>query len=346
MRGFARRNHPLTPTPLPRVQGRGACRRASQSDRPAPRCPGPPRCALPPPGRGIELQRYRKDPSRRTTMERLAVLCVLLAVSLPAAVLAEGRRPMTIDDLFRFKRVADPQISPDGKLGRLRRRHRGPRRQQDFLHALARPRRTSGEPAAADQLPARRTAIRAGAPTASRSSSSPTAPATASSGSSTSTAARPGSSPRISTEAGNGHLVARRQADRLRLRGLSRILRQAVQGERRAQQETQGGDREEPRQGARSSRRLFFRHWDSYVEDKRQHLFVMPSRQGGEPRDVTPGDRDAYPTSDTSPSATISPSAPTASTCCSPRRPSSDEAWSTNYDICRVPVAAAARSRA
>ena len=51
--------------------------------------------------------------------------------------------------------------------------------------------------------------------------------------------------------------------------------------------------------------KLFFRHWDEYVEDKRQHLFVIsasPGRKPGEysePRDVTPGDRDAYPTSTT-----------------------------------------------
>src|ERR1019366_3434305 len=34
--------------------------------------------------------------------------------------------------------------------------------------------------------------------------------------------------------------------------------------------------------------RLFFRHWDEYVEDKRQHLFVMSFDDGkvGEPTDV------------------------------------------------------------
>ncbi|MFM8401865.1 MAG: hypothetical protein ACKOAH_28900, partial [Pirellula sp.] len=42
--------------------------------------------------------------------------------------------------------------------------------------------------------------------------------------------------------------------------------------------------------------RLFYRHWDSYVEDKRQHLFVI-NADGTDCRDVTPGDRDAYPTS-------------------------------------------------
>src|SRR5439155_12299335 len=55
--------------------------------------------------------------------------------------------------------------------------------------------------------------------------------------------------------------------------------------------------------------KLFYRHWDEYVEDKRQHLFVLDmqhdtqarsaSERNSEPRDVTPGDRDAFPTSDT-----------------------------------------------
>src|SRR5262245_6968297 len=55
---------------------------------------------------------------------------------------------------------------------------------------------------------------------------------------------------------------------------------------------------------ARVFTKLFYRHWDEWVEDKRLHLFVMatPTRsvsEGSEPKDVTPGDRDAYPTSDT-----------------------------------------------
>src|SRR5262245_64272983 len=46
-------------------------------------------------------------------MYRLPLLAVL-ACALPA-VAAETKRPMQVDDLFKFKRVADPQISPDGK---------------------------------------------------------------------------------------------------------------------------------------------------------------------------------------------------------------------------------------
>src|SRR5262249_7188056 len=47
-------------------------------------------------------------------MPRLLLLVALCLCAPPA--LAADRRPMQIDDLFKFKRVAEPQISPDGKL--------------------------------------------------------------------------------------------------------------------------------------------------------------------------------------------------------------------------------------
>ncbi len=88
---------------------------------------------------------------------------------------------------------------------------------------------------------------------------------------------------------------------------------------------------------ARVFTRLFYRHWDSWVEDKRQHLFVMPS-EGGEPRDVTPGDRDGYPTSTTfsvGDDFTFTPDSAALVYAAPPQR---DEAWSTNYDLYRVPI--------
>src|SRR5262245_52459818 len=46
-------------------------------------------------------------------MYRIAVTLLLLA---PVVCLAgEKARPMKVEDLFRFKRIADAQISPDGK---------------------------------------------------------------------------------------------------------------------------------------------------------------------------------------------------------------------------------------
>src|SRR5262249_25456597 len=88
--------------------------------------------------------------------------------------------------------------------------------------------------------------------------------------------------------------------------------------------------------------RLFFRHWDDYVGDKRQHLFVTSfdpaTATAGEPKDVTPGDRDAYPTSTTFSSGDDFTFSPDGKYLVFTAVPAKDEAWSTNYDICRVPV--------
>src|SRR6478752_10237600 len=47
-------------------------------------------------------------------MSRPIRLCLIVALAAGAPARAAGR-PMTIADLFAFQRVADPQISPDGK---------------------------------------------------------------------------------------------------------------------------------------------------------------------------------------------------------------------------------------
>jgi dipeptidyl aminopeptidase/acylaminoacyl peptidase len=88
---------------------------------------------------------------------------------------------------------------------------------------------------------------------------------------------------------------------------------------------------------ARVFNRLFFRHWNAYVEDRRQHLFVLPAA-GGEPRDVTPGDRDAYPTSVTFSLGDDFSFTPDGKHLVYTAVPEKNEAWSTNYDLCMVPV--------
>lgn len=89
--------------------------------------------------------------------------------------------------------------------------------------------------------------------------------------------------------------------------------------------------------------KLFYRHWDSYVEDKRQHLFVLPYDANAaegflEPRDVTPGDRDAFPTSSTFSSGDDFTFSPDGKYLVFSAVPEKDEAWSTNMDICRVSI--------
>ncbi len=90
---------------------------------------------------------------------------------------------------------------------------------------------------------------------------------------------------------------------------------------------------------ARVYTRLLERHWDRWGEGRRVHIFVQPV-SGGEPRDLTPGDRDAVPTSSTFSGGVdfaFSPDGREIAFTATPTPPHS-EAWSTNYDILIVPV--------
>jgi dipeptidyl aminopeptidase/acylaminoacyl peptidase len=274
-------------------------------------------------------------------MERASLLCAcLLVLAMPAAVrAAPERRPMKLADLFRFQRVADPQVSPDGKsvayvvtsvdlagnktssaiwlaatggggaprqLTNSGKKDNHPRWSPDSKHILFASNR-SGSP----QLWA---------------------------------IALTGGEARQLTTISTGAATGIWSPD-----GKSIAFVSAVFPEYSAKpfKESDGLNKKRADQieknpvKAKVFTRLFFRHWDSYVEDKRQHLFVMAwaAGKGGEPRDITPGDRDAYPTSDTfslGDDFTFSPDGKYLLYTAPPER---DEAWSTNYDICRVPVA-------
>jgi dipeptidyl aminopeptidase/acylaminoacyl peptidase len=92
---------------------------------------------------------------------------------------------------------------------------------------------------------------------------------------------------------------------------------------------------------ARLFTKLLYRHWDSWVEDKRQHLFVVPIAAdgvAGEPRDVTPGENDAVPTSSTFATGddfTFSPDG-TEVVFAAPPEILREQAWSTNHDLWSV----------
>lgn len=83
--------------------------------------------------------------------------------------------------------------------------------------------------------------------------------------------------------------------------------------------------------------KLFFRHWDEYVEDKRQHLFVC-NVDGSECRDITPGDRDSNPTSSTFSVGDDFTFSPNGEYVIFTAVPAKNEAWSTDYNICRLSI--------
>jgi dipeptidyl aminopeptidase/acylaminoacyl peptidase len=80
---------------------------------------------------------------------------------------------------------------------------------------------------------------------------------------------------------------------------------------------------------------LLYRHWDSFKRGKRSHLFVVPS-EGGDPKDLTPGDHDVPPFSLGDPTAfDFAPDSSEIVYACNTEKA---EALSTNNDLFIVPV--------
>ena len=93
---------------------------------------------------------------------------------------------------------------------------------------------------------------------------------------------------------------------------------------------------------------LLYRHWDSWVEGKRQHVFVVGVQDGaasGNPRDVTQGDNDGVPTSDTFSEGDEFAFSPDGKSLAftAPPVPTRTQAWNTNHDIYLVDLSTGAR---
>lgn len=102
--------------------------------------------------------------------------------------------------------------------------------------------------------------------------------------------------------------------------------------------------REKSKVKARVATQLLYRHWDSWVEDKRQHVFVVGVKDGaatGAPRNVTPGDNDGVPTSSTFSAGEEYDFSPDGKFLAftAPPLPLREQAWSTNHDLWLVDLA-------
>jgi dipeptidyl aminopeptidase/acylaminoacyl peptidase len=87
---------------------------------------------------------------------------------------------------------------------------------------------------------------------------------------------------------------------------------------------------------ARRLTRLLYRHWDEWRESIRHHVFVAPV-DGGGARDLTPGDFDSPPTQQEDAAIAFSPDGRTLAFV-SNREGNDREAWTTNNDVWLVPV--------
>jgi dipeptidyl aminopeptidase/acylaminoacyl peptidase len=273
-------------------------------------------------------------------MERSALLwTVFFLLVFPGTIFAEGKRPMKIDDLFRFKRVSDPQVSPDGKwvvyvVGT-------PDLEANKIPSSlwlaasdgkGEPRQLTNAPGKKDRHPRWSPDGKSILFESNRSAETQLWLIGLDGGEARQLTT-------ISTEAGNA-LWSREGKQIAFVSAVYPEFSEKPFKESDAANKKRKEEIEKNPVKAKVFQRLFYRHWDSYVEDKRQHLFVMSLDNGkaGEPRDVTPGDRDAYPTSSTFETGDNYTFSPDGKYLVFTAVPEKDEAWSTNYDICRVPV--------
>jgi dipeptidyl aminopeptidase/acylaminoacyl peptidase len=268
-------------------------------------------------------------------MRRVSVaLAAFLIVLAPAAVPAQQKRPMQIEDLFRFRRVSDPQISPDG---------------QTVAYALATVDLAANKTSSTIWLaPTSGGEPRKLTNTTSKDRHPRWSPdgkrilfeSNRSGDSQLWVIDVGGGEARQITSLSTGAANALWSPDGERIAFVSAVYPEYSDKPFKESDELNRKRKEEAEKSpvkARVFKRLFFRHWDDWVEDKRQHLFVL-SAHGGEPKDVTPGDRDAYPTSDTFETGDNFTFSPDGKYLVFTAVPAKDEAWSTNYDLCRVPV--------
>jgi dipeptidyl aminopeptidase/acylaminoacyl peptidase len=89
--------------------------------------------------------------------------------------------------------------------------------------------------------------------------------------------------------------------------------------------------------------RLLYRHWDEWRDNVRHHVFVA-ALAGGEPRDLTPGDFDSPPTQAEDAAIAFTPDSREL-VFVSNRDGIDREAWSTNSDVWSVPVGGGAAKK-
>ena len=241
---------------------------------------------------------------------RFLLLCAALAMTPPSEA-ADKKRPMTLDDLFKLKRIADPQISPDGK--------QVVYQVTEITDVAANKKHTHLWLAAADgKTPPRQLTSSEKADTHPRWSPDGTKILFESNRGGTGQLylldLKNGGEATKLTSISSGAATGIWSPDGQHVAFVSTVYPEfSSLGFEDSDKKNAEKDEaiEKNIVKAKTFTKLFYRHWDSYVGDKRNHLFVLSMGEAlgrpsvgsagsvGNLHDVTPGDRDAYPTSTT-----------------------------------------------
>ncbi len=277
---------------------------------------------------------------------RLPVLFVLLlAAALPA--LAAPKRPIELADLFKFKRVSDPQVAPDG-------RHAvyvvsevlwDENRTQSDLWLVD---TATGAACALTSTPRNERSPRwspDGQWLAFESNRGgdyqiwllPMA----------------GGEARQLTTLATGASGPRWSPTGDRLAFVSDVFPQFSAlpfAEADAKNKAALAAREKDPVKVRVATQLLYRHWDSWHDGRRKHVFVVGVKDGaaaGEPRNVTPGENDAVPTSSTFSGGEEYDFSPDGRLLAftAPPLPLREQAWRTNHDLWLVDLATLERKQ-
>lgn len=261
-------------------------------------------------------------------MKRLIMICVVAAFTLISGVAQQqAKKPFTVDDLIVVRRVGDPQISPDGKQIAFTitdtDKAANRRTTQIYLQSIE-----GGEPRQLTQ-----------------DKSSSAAPRWSPDGKQIAfISARESGTPQIWTMNAEGGELRRVtdistgadapvwSPDGQMLAFVSEIYPDCADDACNRQRET---EKAASKVQAKTAERLLYRHWTSWKEGKRSHVFVVAAA-GGAARDLTPGDYDAPPFSlGGPPDYAFSPDSKELAFA---RNTDAVEATSTNGDVFVVPT--------
>ena len=221
------------------------------------------------------------------------ILIIGIAFSVnSASVQATEKKLLTFDDLMKVKRVADPQISPDGKwmAYSVTAVNKG-KKQPEFRHL---DRAAVGGRGATTHPFSRRTSRPRWSPdgkeiafVSTRDGSSHICLLPLEWG-------RSGRIHRYRNRSGRSPVLVRMGSTPCSLRRSIPSAITAIRRRRSAAMRPKKSGGRIPGEGSLASR-LLFRHWTDWKDGKRSHLFVTPANASQPPRDITPGDYDVPP---------------------------------------------------